>query len=326
VKKDDPLFQESLVRGRRDALLRLLGDQARYFLFETNSEGAADDVKVEYDVARDQEFPKLEVVWDPPPGTKVRAGTRIRARATARDDRNVWQSGIRRIDLIVLPESSNQSFGFHEWPPRPLTCEDVPPARTLEGVYDVPRSPPPVVRLRVRAVDHAGHGTSSGIAEFPTADWAGRFEMVTTIAGRRLEQAEAEIALNHDGRGNLTGTMTGRRERLAYSVGDCSHRTVQPNRFRVSLVGTYTDGRALKVLIKEIEETKLIFETRCPTGVSRGEATFKTGVWPPEALLGTPSPLGEGEVRADGTRHYRLVSETANGGTRWTVTLRPATN
>lgn len=319
VKKGDPLFQENLAKARRQPLLQLLGDRGRYFLFDIDWEGAADEVKVEYDVARDQEFPKLDVVWDPPPGKKVGPGTKIMARAAASDDWNLWQSGVRRIDMNVLPESSNQSFGFQEWPPHPRTCENMPPTRRLEGVYTVPPSPPPVVRLRVRAVDHAGHANPyRHIAEYPTGDWAGTFQMES--AGRLFTRAD--IVLNHDGRGNLTGTMVG-QQRIDYTWngGRCFQRTIRPNRFRVSLVGTYTEGRAFKVFIKEVEESKLREERGCAgSGSVQMEFGFKTHIWGAEALLGTPSPLGEGEVRADGTRYYKFEHPPTTA----TVTLRPA--
>lgn len=314
VKKGADPFQAALAQARRDALLALLGDRARYFFVDFNVDGAADEVRVEYDVARDQEFPKLDVIWDPPPGTKVRESTRIRARATASDDWNRWQSGVRRIDLDVLPD--NGSFGFHEWPARPLTCEDVPPPRTLDGVHVVPSPAPPIVRLRARAVDHAGHrSVHVRIAEYPTGDFYGTFEIET--AGRY--RTRADIALNHDGRGNLTGTMVG-EQRVDARINECVFRTIRPNRFRVSLVGAYTEGRSLTVFIKEIEESKLRELRACPSGSHEIEWGFKTHIWPPEQLLGTSSPLVEVEVRPDGTRLYKLD----HGPTTATVTLRRA--
>jgi hypothetical protein len=49
-------------------------------------------------------------------------------------------------------------------------------------------------------------------------------------------------------------------------------------------------------------------------------------VFPPEVLLGTPGPFGDGEVLPDGTREYKLDAAPGGVGTRWAVTLRRARN
>ena len=204
-------------------------------------------------------------------------------------------------------------------------CEGMPEARTLVLTYTVPRNPPPVIRLVAVTEDHVGlsdHDTG----EFPIGDWHGTFRSVTFTVGRDVYRTEADIVLNHDGRGNLTGTMVGQQVAVAYSTGNCSLRTVQPNRFRVALVGAYTEGRAFKVFIKEVEETKLKSEMRCSSGGTQYEHTFKIAIWGHEAFLGTPSALGEGEVLADGTRQYKFEHETGGAGTRTTATLKPARN
>src|SRR5689334_869344 len=46
MKKGDDLFQQALAGARRDAILRILGDQARNFAMETDINGARDDVRV----------------------------------------------------------------------------------------------------------------------------------------------------------------------------------------------------------------------------------------------------------------------------------------
>ena len=131
--------------------------------------------------------------------------------------------------------------------------------------------------------------------------------------------------------------MTGQNEHVDYSTGGCSFRMVQPGRFRVGLVGSFTErsspkeGPALKVFIGKIDETALRAEGRCqgsgikPIGPPGGW-TFKVGVWGADVLLGSPSPLGEGEVLADGTRQYTWRHETGGVGTAGTVTLHRTRN
>lgn len=101
VKKGDPNFQDAFAKARRDALLSVLGDQARYFVFETDNNGAKNDVRVDYDVSRDTIAPTLNVTWTPPKNSKVKARDRITAKVIARDDANDWQTGIETIDLDV---------------------------------------------------------------------------------------------------------------------------------------------------------------------------------------------------------------------------------
>ena len=172
MKKGDALLQEAVANTRRDVLLQTLGDQARNFVFETDPNGAKNDVRVDYGVPRDTIPPTLDVTWTPPKGTKVKVDTRITAKATARDDANRWQSGIKTIDLDV---QGGGQFGFQDYPQPRLTCEHPPPAQTLEGVYSVPSPAPPIVRLRARASDFAGHSVQD-IAEFPTGDWYGTID------------------------------------------------------------------------------------------------------------------------------------------------------
>lgn len=167
--------------------------------------------------------------------------------------------------------------------------------------------------------------------------WKGTFTQVSFTVGRDVYRTRADIVLDHDGKGNLTGTMTGQQVHVDYSTGGCSFRMVQPNRFRVSLVGSFTERSSpkerpsLKVFIRDIEETVLRAEARCDGGRGGpigppGGWTFKMGVWTPEQLLGTPSPLGEGEVLPDGTRQYQWRHETGGAGTAGTVTLHRTRN
>lgn len=164
VKKGDKIFQTSIAQARRDALLQTLGDQARYCRFATRTDGTRNDVLIDYNATLDVENPRLRVTWTPAPGTKVKEGDRITAKVEARDDANLWQSGIKTIDLLV---EGGGSFGFSDFPRPPLTCKEPPPPEQSDGVYTVPANPPPVVRLGALAQDFIGNGKSLW-ADFPT--------------------------------------------------------------------------------------------------------------------------------------------------------------
>jgi hypothetical protein len=330
VKSGDPQSQQALAAKRRDvvdAALKNQGIPESQYEVTHAVQGGVDDVQVSYGRMRDRQRPSLQTSWVPPKGTKVKPGDRITATMVARDNANRMQTGIQSIQLVARSLAGDARVGGEAYPTR-SDCQGMPEERRLVLTYTVPPNPPPVVRLVAVAEDFVNL-SDHDIGEFPIGDWHGTFTAVSFTVGRDLYRTQADIALNHDGRGNLTGTMAGQQEFVAYSLGDCSYRTIQPNRFRASLVGVHTDGRSFKVAIKEVEETKLIWEANCrghQRPVHHGGQTFRTAIWPPEALLGTPSPLGDGEILADGTRQYKIVSETGGVGTTWTVTLRPTRN
>jgi len=100
----EELFQLALGQARRDVVLAFLdrqGINASRFFADVKVGGTQSSVRLDYNVARDDIAPTLDVQWTPPKGTKVRVGTRITAKAIARDDANRWQTGIKTIDLDV---------------------------------------------------------------------------------------------------------------------------------------------------------------------------------------------------------------------------------
>lgn len=332
----DPLFSQALAAARRDVLTGILNGFGPSVRVTANiTKGIVNMVTVDARSAQDKEKPKLKTDSKPRKGTKVQPGQQIVVTMTARDDANRWQSGIKTVTLVA-DSDGNRLVAGPTYPPAATGCKATPPVREVRATYTVPANPPPVVRLTATAMDHVGL-TDSDVGEFPTGDFYGTFTQVSFTVGRDVFRTRADIVLNHDGKGNLTGTMAGQQAYVDHSTGNCSFRMVQPNRFRVSLVGSFTErsspkeGPTLKVFIGEISETVLRAEARCDgTGVRPigppGGWTFKMGIWGPEALLGAPSPLGEGEVLADGTRQYKWVNETGGAGTRGAVTLRRARN
>jgi len=321
VAEGDPLFQEAALAGaRRDAILGRLNQMgipvAGRLFVETSMFGTTEGDDATYEIPTDRTPPTLQTNSTPPKGSKVSPNQRIVVSMTARDDDARWQTGIKTIQLVA--DSDGGRFVASENYP---ACSE-PNEKRVEATYVVPANPPPVVRLSAIAEDHAGNKSEIDRAEFPTGDWHGTL----TVESANRYFTRADFVLNHDGKGNLTGTMVGQLRHLDVTAGACTFRMVRPNDFRVSLVGAYTEGRSLKVFINEIQETGMTAEARCqgtggPIGPPGGWK-FKMAVWTPQEFLGTPSPLGEGEVLPDGTRQYKVEHPP----TRWTVTLRPARN
>ena len=129
VEKGDPLWQPVLATARRDALLKILdraGLGANRFLFETDSNGAKSDVQIDYDAARDREKPKLDTNSVPRKGTRVKAGDKIKVTMMARDDANLWQSGIKTIQLVA-DSDGGRFIASENYPPAPPGCTALPP-------------------------------------------------------------------------------------------------------------------------------------------------------------------------------------------------------
>jgi hypothetical protein len=322
-RRDIELVAGALHPARRDAIAGVLEGFGPSVRVNVNvTKGLARMVTISAQTAKDKEKPKLDTTSKPPKGTRVKAGQEIVVTMKARDDANAWQSGIKTVTLVADSEGDALIAG-PTYPPAPAGCTGTPPEREVTATYKVPPNPPPIVRLTATAMDHVGL-TDSDIGEFPTGDFYGTFR--SESASRYFTRAD--IVLNHDGKGNLTGTMIGQqRTDFSWDNGRCFQRTIRPNNFRIALVGSYTEvqkGSTLKVFFKEIEETKILEETWCKgssAAPNRLELGFKTRVWGTESFLGTPSPLGEGEVLADGTRQYKW--EHPDGVTA-TVTLRRA--
>lgn len=328
VPEGDPLFQQALAAARRDAVLATLEQlglrvAGRLFV-ETEMFGGPEGHDTVYESPSDRTPPTLRTTSNPPKGSKVQPGQRIVVQMVARDDADRWQTGIKTIQLVA------ESDGGRDLAPTPVhygVCSD-PNEKRVEAIYVVPPDPPPIVRLKATATDHANQ-SDFDIGEFPTGDFYGT---LTYPAGQPPHQhmIRADLILNHDGRGNLTGTMVGQTNWIdASTAPGCFTSQVRPHRFRVALVGSYTEGRSIKVFIGDIEDTPMILNNRCPTYNTTDpvpQLGFKNyvglGWYPQQPFLGTPSVLGDGEILPDGTRVYKHINVTGT----MTVTLRRARN
>ena len=323
VAEGDDLFQTSLVITRRNAILPRLEQRgapvAGRLFVETSIFGGPEGHDTVYEIPRDRTPPTLQTNSRPPKSSKVGPGQDIVVTMTAKDEPygpDAWNTGIKTIQLVADSEDGRFVASENYEP-----CSE-PPQKRVEATYRVPDDPPPVVRLSAFAEDHAGKMSEIDRAEFPTGDFYGTFKFITPAAMQVRARAEADLVLNLDGGGNLTGTMVGQSEIIPATVGACSWQTIRPGRFRYSLVGSYTEGRSLKVFVNNVvDEAKLTYEYRCSgTSAPVTELDHRAlGVWGGPPFLGTPSPLGDGEVQADGSRQSRYEANAT-----WIVTLRRA--
>jgi hypothetical protein len=261
----DPLFQHALGQARRVAVLAFLdreGIKASRFFADVTIGGTQNNARLDYNVARDDIAPTLDVRWTPPKGAKVKARKEITADVSARDDANRWQTGIKTIDLNV---QGGGRFGAGAYPQPPQTCERAPPAQTLAGAYAVPDNPPPLVRLLAVAKDYAGNETETW-ADFPTGDWYGSVtwtETLLNVPSRAPTRfwGRLEFAADYDRRGNLTGKVVSTENFEGSETGGdrCDVKSTKPTILEVSLTGSYTPGTNTMSLFVDPKTVKHVF-------------------------------------------------------------------
>ena len=226
------LFNQALAAARRDvigAVLNGFGPSVR--VTGEATPGLVSAVFISAQSTKDNEQPKLHTNSVPPKGKKVKAGDQIKVTMIARDHANLWQSGIKTIQLVAESEGG-RFIASENFPPASPGCTALPPERRVEATYTVPSDPPLIVRLAALAEDHAGL-MDTDIGEFPTGDFYGTMTRVGGTPPHQL-RGHADFVLNHDGKGNLTGTMIGQVELVAGSYpwqparperGSCSSST-----------------------------------------------------------------------------------------------------
>ena len=195
-------------------------------------------------LAPDKDKPTLTTTSTPRKGTKVKPGDTIKIRMEASEEyapaRLNWQTGVKKLQLI--DEGPNPVVTPHWEGTEMRACAAKQWKQFLEVSYLVPANPPPVIRLRAIAEDFAGN-QDVDVAEFPTGDWYGTFNWTHTCQGGGNKDetvGKSDLALDNDGRGNLTGTLTGSTPERRQTIPPCSFASVAPGTFNAKLLGSYT--------------------------------------------------------------------------------------
>ena len=331
VKEGDAMFQHALGTARRDTLKAVLGALPVRFVVDDNVEigGRVDDVRVDYQAIPDREKPKLDTNSIPPKGTKVKPGDKIEVTMVARDDANRWQSGIQSIQLLAESDG-NRSVRVQGWQPQPRTCEQAPEPRRLVATYEVPRNPPPVVRLRAIAEDFVNHHDTD-LGEFPTGDWYGTIDWRIPFPNGRL-WGRLDLTFDYDGQGNLKGRMTGDDHVEAQTP--CGPTTTQtPSKLSANLVGQYTPGRntmSLRVADQKFEQGQFSMCAIAPGGGYQRLSGQRFGGGGPLGQPGLAQLLNSLTVRADGSveasGEWPVTPAEAKSTLHLKLTLRKAQN
>jgi len=261
----------------------------------------------------DDEKPTLKTTSQPPKNTKVKPGDRIWVRMEASEQYDSahtgWQTGIQKIQLTDISRGQEVPVPPHsEYTGGPRPCAAKSWTSWLEVTYTVPGDPPPVIRLRASAIDHAGN-EDIDIGEFPTTDWYGTIK--ATIKGNAYNDT-ADIHFRVDEA--VDGTITGRGHvtltSAANTAGVCTYtRTITPNRFEVEITGN-REGDNLRLDLSTQGRSTWVFTTQCTRG--GGSGTGPPAVQPRNALASFHALVPHIRVRArDGATNE--ITPTTHG-------------
>jgi hypothetical protein len=258
--KGDKIFQGALSGARRDAVLAALerlGLDVAGRLFVNEVQGSAGKFDVGYSPARDDKPPTLTTTSQPKKGSKVKAGQTINVTMVARDDADRLQTGIESIRLTA------ESDGGREVAPTPMhygPCSD-PREKRVVATYVVPDNPPPVLRLRACAWDHANN-QDCDVAEFPTQEtWAGsyRLERDELRGPCSAVTSEAKFTIQVAGDGGVSGNGT-----MHHSSWTCAGGFRAPATDGALSIGGKKQGGIFTLFLKDVPD--MTYTPRLPIG------------------------------------------------------------
>ena len=335
----DPLWSQTMAGTRREAIervLRGLGPSVRVTAKSTN--GIISAVIISTQTATDKERPKLDTNSVPRKGSKVKAGDKITVTMVARDNANLWQTGIKTVQLVADSEEG-RFIEVRNYLPSP-GCLAPPMERRVVATYTVPQTPPLIVRLGALAEDHVGL-TDTDVGEFPTqGDWYGRIEWSAhspedTTRRPNENRAEtkfggqADLSLNYDGRGNLSGTLRGSWQvdtmwwGFPHGDGRMCKGSSPPTPVSADIVGSYTPGPEA-VTLQPLNMVANIVVPQASSGPSPrlicSDMMIDQGATL-SALLRAPL-----QRAPDGTYHAELNSSNPEHDFRYSLKLRRAGN
>ena len=305
---NDASFEASLGKVRADALQQTLASlgYAQGQVKTGYAIGSADNVQVNYDKpGKDADAPRLKVTSTPPKGTKVKAGDKIHMTIIASeryaDGHKSWPTGVRSIQLTSNDGMiDSKDYGV---PPQPCARQ------TLETSYTVPSNPPEIIHLHVIAVDGAGNRHVED-GDFPTTgDYFGTVQFKSQQAvptGMQYFTGSMDIVLKLDGKGNLTGSLSGTQsEKLTQP--SCPSDTITPGRVTAKLNGVLKDT-TISLDVSDGTATPPIM-TPCPK-IGRPPSTAPAVyTWPHFALVFHELPK-----RQNGSYHFDQEWTNPGGG------------
>lgn len=330
LPKGDDLFQEALLTAQRDILRDLLGNSAQSFVFNLDWKGTSPSVQI--DPVTDNAAPRITVT--PPSGTKMTSGRRATIKVTATEPESGWQSGIKHIQIEDVDQHSNlQLWDNPAQAPRP--CGNAGLTKTIDGTGEVPVQP--VWHLKVTAFDYANNSVVEQV-EYPTGDWNGRLEWrfhhredtsipPDTNRSETKFNGHADLAVHHDGRGRLTGTLVGSQKvdtfwwGFPHGNGEVCRGSAPPTPVRANVEGTLGTGpNTISLQLTDVQAAIT------PQWSGGGPTLSCTPLKPIDNALSLSGVVRSLQPVGDGTYKIELNSSHGLFESFWSMTLRPAAN
>lgn len=331
----DPIFQSALAGARRNVLLSFLdrsGIEASRFFADSIVQGATSRAWVEHNL--DREKPTLTTTSVPDNGSRVKPGDEITITMVARDDADPkpYQTGIGTLQLVADSEGGRFLVSENYEP-----CTE-PLEHRVEFTYTGPSDPPSVVRLSALADDHAGL-TDTDVGEFPLTDWYGRidwsfhqFEDTSRAADSNRSETKydgyADVGVNYDGQGNLTGTLVGSQKvdvlwwGYPHGSGEMCSGSAPPTPVTARVLGSYTPGtNVLSLQLVDVQAAiDVPWSSNSPKlDCSGGPLQFDNGM----TLAGIVASL---QAAGNGTYESKFEQVDATQSVSFAMTLKPAPN
>jgi hypothetical protein len=330
LPKGDDLFQEALLTAQRDILQGLLGSSAQSFVFNLDWKGTSPSVQI--DPVTDKAAPRITVT--PRSGTRMKSGRREKIQVTATEPESGWQSGIRRIQIEDVDHHTNLKI-WHNQAPMPRPCANAGLTKTIEATAEVPVVP--VWHLKVTVADYANNRVVEQV-DYPTGDWNGRLEWRfhhredTSIPpdSNRSEtkfNGHADLAVHHDGRGRLTGTLVGIQKvdtlwwGFPHGNGEVCRGSAPSTPVRAKVEGSLGNGpNAISLQLTDVEAAIT------PQWSGGGPTLSCTPLKPIDNGPSISGVVRSLQPAGDGTYKIELNSSHALFESYWSMTLRPAAN
>jgi hypothetical protein len=185
-------------------------------------------------------------------------------------------------------------------------------------------------------IDAAAFGSAALAqqAQPPQPSWTGRFEWkhICTGGGNTDEtHGIADLTLDYDGRGNLTGTLAGSIPERVQTIPPCSFTYVAHGTFSAKLVGSYTPGQdTFSVRAIDVQTTPGRASFACSqehpqerTEIDQGYFTPYEGPMFADAFRDLRRQP-DGSRKSSGENTFSAVGGTCT--TKYSLTLRQAQN
>lgn len=254
--------------------------------------------------------PRVHVISTPARGSRVKPGDKINLKVDASELRSggPWQTGVKMVQVTALPGGQVGEPWVNSASPLAQKCGQKTWEQNYEATYTVPSNPPPLIKICALAEDYVGN-EGSICGDFPTGQYYGSIDWSThqTVpSGTQDWNGHADLTLNEDGHGGLTGTLVG-TETQTLAISTCHGSTSWT--LNAKLAGDNHISMSLNATDRHSTRPE---EASCGRARTGGDLFM----WPQfdELLRQTTANEGDGSYRSEheipisgGTAKFKLI-------------------